>query len=357
VERVHGSRDYFQVHTTKGTNEYLFEFIPVLDIASWEEAENVTDMSPLHVEYVMNKLAERPTLAEDIRLLKQFLKSAKIYGAESYIGGFSGHVVDILTLHYGGFHQVLEAAAQWKGQTVLDPEQHLRQPLEELNAAKTESPLVIVDPVQPDRNSAAALTRRAYEKLRSTAQQYLTTIHEGAQAEKSRASSTAQQKKYFTIVALDSRNFAQQHRGEEIYEIRMIAVSGKKDVIGAKCAKATEHIIGKILGAGFTIAHNAWEFNGKEALLLIAAPAQVLHEYEELAGPPVHMTQAAAAFERAHADTYPREGRLRALHKRKHRTIGELLESTIHDAYVLERVHRITLRQVPTGVSRTKTQR
>ena len=45
---VHGSRDYF--HFIK--KDILFEIIPVLDIKDYKKARNVTDVSPLHVNYV-----------------------------------------------------------------------------------------------------------------------------------------------------------------------------------------------------------------------------------------------------------------------------------------------------------------
>ncbi len=50
--RVHGSRDYF--HFEKGTKQY--EVVPVFNIKKPSEAVNITDVSPLHVEYIRKKL-------------------------------------------------------------------------------------------------------------------------------------------------------------------------------------------------------------------------------------------------------------------------------------------------------------
>ena len=46
-QRLHGSRDYFQV-LLQG---YTFEIIPILQISKPEQARNITDMSLLHAEW------------------------------------------------------------------------------------------------------------------------------------------------------------------------------------------------------------------------------------------------------------------------------------------------------------------
>src|SRR3989344_6793717 len=48
IERVKGSRDYFQARVY-GLN---FEIVPVLKIKTVKEAKNITDISPLHVDWV-----------------------------------------------------------------------------------------------------------------------------------------------------------------------------------------------------------------------------------------------------------------------------------------------------------------
>ena len=114
VTRVHGSRDYY--HIKDRQSEFRYELVPVLDIKKTSDAVNVTDCSPLHVSWV-NKF---PKMKEEIMLTKAFMKAAKTYGAESYIKGYSGHVVDIITIYYGGFLNLLKAAAKWKHREVID---------------------------------------------------------------------------------------------------------------------------------------------------------------------------------------------------------------------------------------------
>ena len=322
VDRVHGSRDYYHIQLPDST----LEVIPVLDVASWEEASNVTDMSPLHVAYVRDHIARRPWLADEVRLTKQFMKAAKVYGAESYIGGFSGHVVDLLIICYGGFRRLLDAAArEWSHKVVLDPEGRCTDPLAELNAAKTHAPLVIVDPVQNDRNSAAALTRRCFDLFRASTKAYL-------------AAPAEEQPSFFIVSPLSIDGFAATHPGARVLRITLTPLREKKDVAGAKCAKVHEHLTRLLAEHGFGPFGETWEFTPERATLLYAVAPGRLPPEEEITGPPVHMTEAVARFQEAHATTFTHEGRVRAAEPRHYRDSLHLLRDAIKDAYVRERV-------------------
>jgi tRNA nucleotidyltransferase (CCA-adding enzyme) len=64
--------------------------------------------------------------------------------------GFSGYLCELLVLHYGGFTTLLEAAAGWRPHIIIDIEQHAAKVFEE--------PMVVIDPVDPRRNVAAAVS-------------------------------------------------------------------------------------------------------------------------------------------------------------------------------------------------------
>ncbi|MBW3011202.1 nucleotidyltransferase domain-containing protein, partial [Candidatus Woesearchaeota archaeon] len=92
VDRVHGSRDYFQIVHKR--QEY--EIVPVLKIAKASQAQNITDVSMLHVNWVRKHLS-RP---DEVKLAKLFCKAQSVYGAESYINGLSGYILEILVVYY-----------------------------------------------------------------------------------------------------------------------------------------------------------------------------------------------------------------------------------------------------------------
>jgi tRNA nucleotidyltransferase (CCA-adding enzyme) len=160
---AHGSRDYYQLQL-KG---YKFEFVPVLRIEKPEQAKNSMDASPFHVKYVRNH-SRINNLADEIRLFKSFARAHNVYGAESYISGFSGYVSEILVINYGGFCNLIEAFENLQPKILVDPEKHYKDMNEVCSAfseSKLKSPLIVIDPVLKIRNAAAALDYNAFSAL------------------------------------------------------------------------------------------------------------------------------------------------------------------------------------------------
>ena len=169
LNRLHGSRDYFQL-LYKDMN---FEVVPILKINKAEEALNITDISPLHAIWV-NKNTK--TLKDQVRLAKQFCKANGLYGAESHICGFSGYVLEILTAYYGSFANLLQKSLKWKNPEVIDPEKYYTNKtmvMFHLNKSKLQSPLIIIDPVDKNRNTAAALSLDKFQLMQKKAKEYL----------------------------------------------------------------------------------------------------------------------------------------------------------------------------------------
>jgi len=92
------------------------------------EMRSSVDRTPLHLAYVNKKLAKSPKLSDEIRLLKQFMKGANVYGAEAKFEGFSGYLTEVLAIHYKSFTSVLQAASKWSGVAALDPEGQWEDP-------------------------------------------------------------------------------------------------------------------------------------------------------------------------------------------------------------------------------------
>ncbi len=111
----------------------------------WKSA---TDRSPHHSEYLQAHLTA--DLRDEARLLKKFLKGVNAYGAEIRVGGFSGMLVETLTLQFKSFVETLRQASAWKAPVFMDVEKHS-------SPQKFSSDFVVVDPVDPGRNLAAAV--------------------------------------------------------------------------------------------------------------------------------------------------------------------------------------------------------
>jgi len=116
----------------------------------WKSA---TDRTPYHTEYMRKYLT--PEMRLEARLLKRFMKGIRSYGAEIRVGGFSGMLVETLILHYRSFLETLTRASSWKPVIFLDIENPSSS--QDRRFRELGSPLVVIDPVDPNRNLAAAV--------------------------------------------------------------------------------------------------------------------------------------------------------------------------------------------------------
>lgn len=124
--------------------------VPCYDVNEglWKSS---ADRSPFHTLYMQKHFDKK--LRNEARLLKKFLKVVGLYGAEIQIQGFSGYVCEVLTLKYGSFVSVLQAFSDFTEGNIVS--------LDEVStdyAEKFETSLIILDPIDNNRNLAAAIS-------------------------------------------------------------------------------------------------------------------------------------------------------------------------------------------------------
>jgi tRNA nucleotidyltransferase (CCA-adding enzyme) len=321
INRLHGSRDYFQLFY----RDLMFEVVPILKITKAEQARNITDISPLHSAWV-NKHAVK--LKDDIRLLKQFCKAHTMYGAESYIGGFSGYVLEILTAHYGSFEKVLKAAQKWKEKQVIDPSKFYptaEMALFHINTSKLQSPLIVVDPVDKTRNAAAALSIEKFLLFKDLAKKYLQKPSE-PYFEKEEVSLNSLQKKY-------------KGKGNLVF-VSLMPTEGKEDAVGAKLLKVFEFMKEKL--KPFAVTHSGWQWNkGDEAIFYVVAKKKELPEYEVRVGPPLKLKEYVADFKKKYKNAFVEGGRMKAKVKVENPKLKDFANAILKDEYVQERVGKV----------------
>ncbi|MBI2565207.1 nucleotidyltransferase domain-containing protein [Candidatus Woesearchaeota archaeon] len=306
--RVHGSRDYFLIKNT-----FYFEIVPVLDIKKPADAHNVTDFSPLHVRWV-NKKGRK--FKDDIRLTKKFMKAQSLYGAESYIRGFSGHVVDILTIYYKGFLNLLKQATKWKPKTTIDPNKVYKTKQAELilNKSKIEGPLIVVDPLQPDRNAAAAISQEKYGQFISAAKKFL----------------KKPSKDFFIEKKISAKELKKQ---KNILVLQAIPVEGKEDPVGTKLLKAFEFFEKNL--TDFKILDSNWHWDKeKNAVFWYKLKKKKLSAEKILQGPPLNLPEHVKKFKASHKKVFEKNKRLYALIKRAQCTPLEVFKHCKNDKYL-----------------------
>jgi tRNA nucleotidyltransferase (CCA-adding enzyme) len=128
-----------------------------VELGQWKSA---ADRSSFHTRFILEKLDSQKK--DEVRLLKKFLRGADIYGAEIAKEGFGGYVSEVLIYHYGSFIKVLEAAANFvHGQVIGSP------------TKKFETALVLIDPIDSNRNLGTAISPQNIGRFILAARAYL----------------------------------------------------------------------------------------------------------------------------------------------------------------------------------------
>src|SRR3989441_6252854 len=139
------------------------EIVPCYRITEASQRLSAVDRTPLHVDYVLGHLAEDQ--ATEVRLLKAWAEGIGVYGAEAKIRGFSGYLCELLVLKHGTFHGLLEAARSWRPGMTIEFETPAGRAFSE--------PLVVVDPVDGNRNVASAVSAEQLATFVPAAREYL----------------------------------------------------------------------------------------------------------------------------------------------------------------------------------------
>ncbi|GIU70180.1 MAG: CCA-adding protein [Candidatus Woesearchaeota archaeon] len=341
IKRVHGSRDYFQFKI----KSLDYEIVPVYRIhrSNIHLAQNITDFTPMHVEWVKQKTINRPDLLDEIRVAKLFCKANEVYGAESYIRGFSGHIIDILVIYYGSFLSLIKKFAtislKQKDNTitlerpiVIDPNKSLTDPINQLNKSKI-TPLIVIDPVQPDRNAAAALSEEKLLRFIFACRKFL-----------SNPSIDFFKIKKFNINKRKSF-LKSKFKNSKVIVLKINPLDGSKDVVGTKIYKVYEWLVSKLKDNCFEIITTEWHFDyvKKVAYFIFVMPVNKLSETYEHEGPPISSVVDVKRFKMKHPITKIKGYRIYAILKRKHVVPESLLNELLSNPYLTSRLKSIKI--------------
>jgi len=137
-------------YVTGYIQDSYIDFVPCYDIKSYRELKSAVDRTLLHTKYIQANLTAPQE--NEVVLLKKFMESVGTYGSEFKVGGFSGYLCELMILRYGSFKATIENAAKhWSYGYTIDLMNYQ-------TGENFKDPLVAVDPVDPNRNVAAALT-------------------------------------------------------------------------------------------------------------------------------------------------------------------------------------------------------
>lgn len=118
--------------------------VPFYDVKNniWKSA---ADRSPFHTAFMKKSLTSK--MKNEVRILKTFLKSNEIYGAEIAKQGFSGYIAEVLIFYFKSFEKAVYAISEIKENEVIGK-----------TSKQFQTIISIIDPIDSNRNLAAAVS-------------------------------------------------------------------------------------------------------------------------------------------------------------------------------------------------------
>ena len=125
--------------------------VPCYDVKSGEW-KSAADRSPFHTKFMKKSLTLE--MKNEVRILKTFLKSNKIYGAEIAKQGFSGYISEVLIFEFGNFENLIKSISKVRENQIIGT-----------TSKDFDTAIVVIDPIDSNRNLAAAISNENIGKF------------------------------------------------------------------------------------------------------------------------------------------------------------------------------------------------
>ncbi len=146
------------------------DLVPAYHIQRASQRMSAVDRSVFHTRYINKTLA--PKQLDDVLLLKAFLKANSLYGAEIKVSGFSGYLCELLIASFSSFTGLARAVSKWKMPVFIDSGKHY--PKSGIPAQiRRFGFFTVIDPVDKNRNVAAAVSRANLRRFISLCGRFL----------------------------------------------------------------------------------------------------------------------------------------------------------------------------------------
>ncbi|MCI4371605.1 MAG: CCA tRNA nucleotidyltransferase, partial [Thermoplasmata archaeon] len=255
------------------------EIVPCYRITDATQRMSAVDRTPLHVDYVLGRITDGQT--DEIRLLKAWAEGIGAYGAEAKVLGFSGYLCELLVLKYGSFRGVLEAGLSWRPKMVLELDRPAGRTFDE--------PFAVVDPVDPNRNVASAVSVEQLATFVHAAREYLQAPGE----------------RFFfprplKALSIPKLRALAKKRGGDLLAIHLPAPAVTEDVLYPQLRKAHRAFLDLLHRNAFQVFDSRFDVAGKEAVFLFELGVGVLPRVSRHEGPPVWVKNAQDFLDKWH---------------------------------------------------------
>ncbi|MFH1222268.1 MAG: CCA tRNA nucleotidyltransferase, partial [Candidatus Micrarchaeota archaeon] len=291
------------------------DLVPAYKMSVGEQLLTAVDRSVLHTKYILAQL--RKNQQDEVRLLKKFLKSAGLYGAEIKTEGFSGYLCELLIIRYGSFSRLLRAASAWKLPVIIDLKNYHKKADYELLVKKFSRQLIVIDPTDKNRNVAAPISDENLKRFMAIAKQF---------TKKPSAAFFSRPQDFSSKVAALKKKYA-------IAVISFEKPPTVDDVLWGQLKKFM-HSLEKIL-ADFEVQQALADADDLGTVrIAIVAKKKTAGGVIELNGPPLEMKEHVANFKKAHVNCkfVKRSGRIIAYVRKPVKTLVEAVGELTADA-------------------------
>ena len=276
--------------------------VPCYDIkkGEWKSA---ADRSTFHTEFMSEKLTG--SMKDDIRILKCFLKINGMYGAEIAKQGFSGYVCEVLVYYLGSFENVLKKISKMKNNEMIGE-----------SPRKFDSSLVIIDPIDRNRNLGAAISIQNVTNFILIARNFLKKNSISYFKEKSKNKIPAELARNTLII-----NFKYKKRSD--------------DIIYGQIKRAATSLESQMNKEGFNVLRSdAVAYNESNASLLFLLESLSISKNEIRTGPDVFSGDFSAKFIHTNSKKSKlmwtdKEGKLQSLQTRRYQNVKSYLNDLI----------------------------
>ncbi|MFA5357407.1 MAG: CCA tRNA nucleotidyltransferase [archaeon] len=143
------------------------EVVPSYIVEHGHLKKSAVDRTPFHNRYLLKRLNEKNQ--KEVRLLKQFMKGIGAYGADLKNNALPGYGIELLVITYGAFENALKQISNWQPGKIISFGADEKIAKENFKGA----PLIIVDPVDENRNVASALSLEQFNRMILAAKLFL----------------------------------------------------------------------------------------------------------------------------------------------------------------------------------------
>ncbi len=288
---------------------YDVDIVPCFNVKDASKIKSAVDRTPFHNSYIKEHILG---LEDEVLLLKQFMRGSGVYGSELKLKGFSGYLCELLILRFGSFLGVIESASEWKYGKLID--------LKKKGVYSESPPLIFIDPVDPKRNVAAAVSIDTFSKFIDASRSFLKNPD----------------KDYFftkSVSPISKKELKKRisQRGTEVVSIVFDVPDIVDDILYPQLFKAEKSIVYMIDRHGFKVFGS--DVCAKENKVIIFLEMEIfrLPKIKKHVGPPVTSKNRAIDFIDKHKGSplYIEDGKYVSEIERKYTDVFDLLENKL----------------------------